>query len=171
MGRPATGRGRRAAADEEACVPGKLKHAGHLIRPAVVLLLGFALFLLVRGAVVPATFGELGHYRAASLDEIRQQAPAFAGQAVCAGCHAGVTAVRASGKHRAVACEACHGPSARHAADPAAVRHAPLDVVALCAGCHEKDSAKPKWFRQVESKEHSGGAPCQSCHQPHKPEF
>jgi hypothetical protein len=39
----------------------------------------------------------------------------------------------------------------------------------LCAGCHEASSAKPKWFPQVVSDKHSGGVPCDTCHQPHSP--
>ena len=41
----------------------------------------------------------------------------------------------------------------------------------LCVRCHEADSAKPAWFKQVAAKEHAGDEPCQSCHQPHSPKL
>jgi hypothetical protein len=68
-----------------------------------------------------------------------------------------------------VACEACHGPLARHAADPLSLKPARPDPIALCGRCHEADPAKPKNFPQVATKDHSGGEACGSCHQPHRP--
>jgi hypothetical protein len=84
-------------------------------------------------------------------------------------CHDEQATARAAGKHAHVACEACHGPLAQHADDPAA--HVPKlpDVADLCRRCHEKDAAKPKNFPQVATAEHSGGVACNSCHQPHNP--
>jgi hypothetical protein len=64
-----------------------LRDASHLVRPAVVLLAGLGIFLVVRGAVIPKNFGEYGHYRPGALDEIRQHPLAFAGQAQCLECH------------------------------------------------------------------------------------
>ena len=60
-----------------------LRDSGHLIRPAVVLLAGLGLFLVVRSAVIPKAFGQYGHYRPAALDLIRQKPLVFAGQGVC----------------------------------------------------------------------------------------
>jgi cytochrome c553 len=45
------------------------------------------------------------------------------------------------------------------------------EVAALCANCHEKDAARPKWFPQVASREHNPGIDCNSCHQPHQPKL
>ena len=59
----------------------------HLIRPALVLLIGIGLFLVVRGAVIPKDFGRYGHYRPGALDTIRQRPIAFAGQDACVLCH------------------------------------------------------------------------------------
>jgi len=146
-----------------------LRDSGHLIRPAAVLLGGLALFLLVRGTVIPENFGEYGHYRPAALDLIRQRPMAFAGQATCVECHDAEAKTRASGKHAHVACEACHGPQAQHVADFVSVKPALPDVKVLCARCHEKDAAKPKNFPQVATAEHSGGLVCNTCHQPHNP--
>jgi len=141
----------------------------HLIRPAVVLLAGMALFLVVRSLVIPKAFGQYGHYRPGALEDIRKKPLAYAGQGTCVLCHDEEAKTRAAGKHAHVACEACHGPLAAHADDP--VSHVPKlpDVANLCRQCHEKDAAKPKNFPQVATAEHSGGMACNACHQPHNP--
>jgi hypothetical protein len=146
-----------------------LRDSGHLIRPAIVLLAGLGLFMVIRSAVVPKGFGQYGHYRAGALDLIRQKPVAYAGQQECVLCHDAEAATRAAGKHAHVACEACHGALAKHAGDPSAMVPKLPDVANLCRRCHEKDAAKPKWFPQVVTAEHSGGMSCKDCHQPHNP--
>jgi hypothetical protein len=145
------------------------RDSAHLVRPALVLLAVMAIFLVVRSAIIPKAFGQYGHYRPGALDLVRQHPIAFAGQDTCVMCHDEQATARAAGKHAHVACEACHGPLAQHADDPAA--HVPKlpDVADLCRRCHEKDAAKPKNFPQVATAEHSGGVACNSCHQPHNP--
>ena len=145
------------------------RDSAHLIRPAIVLLAALGLFMIVRAAVVPAGFGKFGHYRPGALDSARSKPISYAGQAACVLCHEDQAKVRAAGRHAHVACEACHGPLAKHADDPTAVKPALPDVAVLCRRCHEKDAAKPAQFPQVATAEHSGGALCNSCHQPHNP--
>lgn len=145
------------------------RDSGHLIRPAVVLVLALGFFLIIRAAVVPKGFGQYGHYRPAALGAIRSKPVVFAGQDMCVLCHDDQAKVRAAGKHAHVACEACHGPLAEHANDPAAHKPVLPDVANLCRRCHEKDSAKPKGFPQVVTAEHSGGMLCNACHVPHNP--
>jgi len=150
----------------------KLFHdSGHLIRPAVVILVGLALFIALRGAVIPKGFGQYGHYRPGALDLVRGRPIAYAGQQQCAICHDDQAKVRAEGKHAGVACEACHGPLAKHADDPGSVTPKLPDVATLCVRCHEKDAAKPPNFPQVASAEHSGGMVCNTCHKPHNPKL
>ncbi len=144
---------------------------GHLVRPAVVLLAGLGLFLAIRGAVIPKEFGKYGHYRPGALDTIRQKPIVYAGQDTCVMCHEDEAKARAAGKHAHVACEGCHGPLAQHANDPTSLVPKLPKVEDLCRRCHEKDAAKPTWFPQVVTAEHSGGAPCNTCHQPHNPKL
>ena len=146
-----------------------LDDSAHLIRPALVLLAALAFFSVVRSAIIPKAFGQYGHYRPGALDLVRQHPSPYAGQDTCVMCHDDEASARAAGKHAHVACEACHGPLAQHADDPAA--HVPKlpDVADLCRRCHEKDAAKPTSFPQVATAEHSGGVACNSCHQPHNP--
>lgn len=147
------------------------ENTAHLIRPALVFAGGVVLFLAARQLLVPPSFGQLGHYRAAVLQEMRAKPPVFAGQAACAGCHSEEAETRNKGSHARVSCEACHGPGAAHAADPLSVRAGRPEASPLCIRCHEADPAKPKWFKQVPTKEHSGGAACGSCHSPHSPKL
>jgi hypothetical protein len=147
------------------------RDSGHLIRPAVVLLAGLALFIVLRGAVIPKDFGKYGHFRPGALALVKQRPISYAGQQQCVICHDDQAKVRSEGKHAHVACETCHGPLAKHADDPGSVTPKLPDVATLCVRCHEKDAAKPAAFPQVASAEHSGGMVCNSCHKPHNPKL
>jgi hypothetical protein len=145
------------------------RNSGHLIRPAIVLLAGLGLFLAIRGAVIPKEFGKYGHYRPGALAAIREHPVSYAGQAACVMCHDDQAMARAAGRHAHVSCETCHGPQAKHADDPGALKPKLPEVATLCVRCHEKDAAKPPHFPQVASAEHSGGMACNECHKPHNP--
>ena len=135
----------------------------------MVLLAALGIFLVVRSAIVPKAFGQYGHYRPGALGEIRAHPLAYAGQDKCVLCHDDEGKARAAGKHARVACEACHGPLAKHADDPASIIPKLPEAADLCRRCHEKDASKPAGFPQVISAEHSGGVSCTGCHQPHNP--
>ena len=146
-----------------------IRNAEHLIRVLVLLLLGLVAFLLIRRAVIPAEFGRYGHFRPGAMDDIRARPIKFAGHETCEACHADQAGVKSKGKHANVACEACHGPLARHAEDPSSLVPQLPDTAVLCARCHEANQAKPKSFPQVATAEHSGGVACNTCHKPHNP--
>ena len=143
----------------------------HLVRLAVVLAVCVVAFLLIRNAVVPPSFGQYGHYRGASLEEIRQRPITYAGRAACEMCHEPALKILNEGRHKRISCEACHGPQAKHAGDPSAAKPQLPDTTILCGRCHEADKAKPKGFPQVVTKEHSGGVACKDCHKPHQPKL
>jgi hypothetical protein len=145
------------------------KDAGHLFRFAGLFVLAFIVFLVVRSYVVPKSFGQYGHYRGNAIGEIAARPVKFAGHETCETCHSDVLDVKGKGKHAHVNCEACHGPLAKHADDPASVTPAKLDTAVLCARCHTASAAKPKGFPQVDPADHSNGVPCETCHQPHSP--
>ncbi len=147
----------------------KFKDAEHLIRLAGAFALGVLLFLLLRAYFVPKSFGQYGYYRGDALTEIAGRPIHYAGHQVCEMCHADVLEVKKAGKHSGVNCEACHGPLAAHADDPASVVPKLPDTAVLCARCHEENLAKPRGFPQVVSKDHSSGVDCKTCHQPHSP--
>ena len=146
------------------------KDAGHLFRLASVFLAGAVLFLVVRGFLVPRSFGRYGHYRGNAIAEIAALPISYAGHQVCEGCHTEVLEVKSKGVHKGVACESCHGPLAKHADDPASVQPAKLDTAVLCVRCHEANMAKPKNFSAGRRPPNiPSGAACNTCHQPHSP--
>lgn len=147
------------------------KDLEHLIRLAVVIAIAMVAFVLLRAAVVPASFGQYGHYRGAAISEIAARPIAHAGHEACESCHTDVVEQKKLGKHVVVPCEACHGPQGRHAEDPGNVTPAKLDTAVVCSRCHEANSAKPRDFPQVVTADHSGGLACDTCHQPHRPKI
>ena len=148
-----------------------MREAAHLVRLAVILVAGVAVFALVRQATVPAGFGQFGHYRPGALAEAASKPIRYAGREVCTTCHDEALQVLAKSKHKSIGCEACHGPQSAHAEDPDARKPVLPDTSVLCAKCHETVMARPKWMPQVVSKEHSGGEPCKRCHKPHSPKM
>lgn len=145
------------------------KDAGHLFRFAGLFVIAFLVFWAIRGRVVPKSFGQYGHYRAAAITEIGARSVKYAGHDSCEACHSDEAAAKSKGKHVHVNCEACHGPLAAHAADPGSATPAKLDTAALCVRCHAASAARPKDFPQVNAEEHANGVPCETCHQPHSP--
>jgi len=150
-------------------MPQPLKDAAHLVRMAGLFAIGAVVFLVLRGVLIPSDFGELGHYRAGTLDDVRSLEPRFAGRRACAECHDDAAVELAGGIHAGVGCEACHGALAGHATDPGAETPQTLQVRSLCVTCHTAAAAKPDWFPQVDPVEHAGDEACDECHVPHQP--
>jgi hypothetical protein len=146
-----------------------MKEAAHLIRLAAVLAGGLLLFAVLRVEFVPPSFGQYGHYRGNALAEIRNRPIEYAGREVCTGCHQEVAELLHKSAHASIGCETCHGPRAAHTEDPSFTKGALPDTGKICAQCHESDAARPSSFRQVNTKEHSGGSACNTCHTAHKP--
>jgi hypothetical protein len=140
----------------------------HLARVAALAVGGIVVFLVLQQLLVPAGFGVYGHYRAGALDDNRAHALAFAGQGACQECHTEEASVRKAGAHAGVACEACHGPLARHADDPEQ-KPAKPDGRDLCLACHTANVARPAKFPQIEPREHAESGLCTECHQAHNP--
>jgi hypothetical protein len=143
-------------------------HYEHLVRVAVLFAAAILAFILVQGFLVPDDFGTYGHYRAGALDDNRALPLVHAGRAACVDCHVDVPEATAGGAHVAIGCEACHGPLALHAEDPAVEPGRP-DAATLCARCHAGNVARPAGFPQVNVDDHAGGETCLSCHTAHNP--
>ncbi len=148
---------------------GVFGHKGHLVRVAALFAAGIAVFLVLQALLVPKGFGAYGHYRPGALDDNRARALVHAGRAACVECHADVWETLQKGKHGHVHCEACHGPLARHAEDPAAGKAVKPDPKLLCVRCHQENVARPAKFPQVDAAGHSGGESCTTCHKAHDP--
>ncbi len=145
------------------------RHGGHLVRVAGLFLAGVLAFLVLQAFLVPEGFGALGHYRAGAIEENRVRPVAFAGRAACVECHSDVPDAMKGGRHAGVHCEACHGPLAGHAGDPAEKKAVRPDSKALCARCHAANVARPARFPQVEVADHMGEEACTTCHVAHQP--
>ena len=145
----------------------------HLIRMAGLFAAGIATFLVLRWLMVPADFGELGHYRSGALTDNMARPLVYAGQAVCVECHTDVAEVRAKGRHATVSCESCHGAQAAHASagDPASVKPPRPDARTTCVACHTASISKPGTFPQVVPAEHAPDGPCSACHAVHNPKI
>ncbi len=152
-------------------MPALFTHSRHLFRMACLFAAGIALFVLARALFVPKGFGDLGHFRKGAIADNQARTPSFAGMDACVQCHSDVQdkMKKLASKHVTVSCEACHGPQAKHAADPAIDKPTPLPVVKLCLTCHSANVAKPPGFKQVEAKIHYDGGKCNDCHNPHAP--
>jgi transcription elongation factor Elf1 len=145
------------------------RDAEHLFRLALVFGALLVVFLVARAVLTPEGFGTYGHYRAGALADARSRPLTFAGRAACLDCHEEVDAVKKSGKHAGLACEACHGPLEAHVADPATVIPQKPDAKTLCLVCHMENLAKPRGFPQIDPKDHAGDDNCIKCHKAHSP--
>ena len=143
----------------------------HLIRMAGLFAAGIVAFLLLRWMMVPADFGQLGHYRTGALADNMARPLKFAGQAACVECHTDIAEVRAKGRHAHVACESCHGALAAHAENPDGVIPKRPDPRKTCIICHTASISKPKSFPQVVPAEHAPEGSCAACHAVHNPKL
>ncbi|MFC1661448.1 hypothetical protein ACFL3S_08375 [Gemmatimonadota bacterium] len=139
-------------------------------RLLVAFLLAGTALAVARHFLVPDTFGDLGHYRAAALDSIASHEKKYAGREECALCHGAIEAARAASNHRGVTCEVCHGPAADHASSPLEVKPDIPRERALCTLCHSYMPSRPTGFPQIDPDSHNSPAPCVACHEPHSPE-
>lgn len=146
-----------------------MKSSAHLFRVAALFAAAALAFFALRAYFVPRSFGEYGHYRGDAIGEIASLPIRYAGHETCESCHTDILEIKSKGKHAGVACEACHGAQAKHAEDPVDLLPKLPDAAVLCPQCHEASAAKPKWFPQVDTKDHSGGLACGACHKPHDP--
>jgi hypothetical protein len=145
----------------------RFRDVEHLARLAGLFLAAAALFLVLRAALVPDDFGVYGHYRAGALDDNRARPIAYAGERACVECHSDTGDIKRAGAHAPVACEACHGALARHAAGEE--EKPPRPGPNVCLVCHGKTTGRPAWMKQIVPADHAGEEKCATCHQPHTP--
>jgi len=134
----------------------------------VLLTLGIVVsYLTARYFLTPPSFGQYGWYRAAALEEIASRTPVYAGKKACDECHSDVLEKLAKAEHKTLSCEACHGVSQDHAANPDI---APIKLTGNhCIRCHEGNPSRPAWLKQITVKNHYTGQKCTECHVPHQP--
>jgi len=125
---------------------------------------------VARHFLLPETFGERGHYRAAAVTAVEKQPIRYAGREACAMCHPEVVAAHSKARHETVACEVCHGPAAAHTESPTENPLAAPRKRGYCPLCHGYDPSRPTGFPQIDPVTHNPLKPCITCHQPHQPE-
>jgi len=127
-------------------------------------------FVAVRQRLVPDTFGEAGHYRAAAVDSSAAQPLQYAGHDACPLCHRPIAEKRSGSNHSGVSCEVCHGPAAEHVAAPGSVKPPAPRERGFCPLCHGYNASRPSGFPQIDPVAHNPTVPCMMCHDPHAPE-
>jgi len=139
----------------------------------------FRIFLLAVGIVAsysvaryfltPQSFREYGWYRGAALMELATRDRVYAGKKACEECHSDEYQKLLKHEHKSLSCESCHGPGEAHVENPdnPDVKMAVLHY-SLCLRCHEANPSRPKWHKQIVSKNHYPGK-CTECHMPHSP--
>ena len=148
----------------------QFKDFEHLVRLGAIAVFALLMFVVVRAALVPDSFGRYGHYRATAVDEIRAKPIVYAARDACADCHTDIVELRKSSRHNAISCQTCHGPLARHAESGEDAPKKP-DGKTLCARCHAANTGKPRWYPTVDVKDHAGDESCVTCHQAHNPKI
>ena len=149
---------------------GNMARKVHQIVPLVILFsLGLAGLIVARRLLVPPTFGQYGHYRAAAVDEVAAQEPVYAGSQVCGDCHDDIYEAKRVSNHKGVACEACHGPARDHTEAPDEYTPTAPRGRGFCPLCHGYNPARPSGFPQILPEFHNPGKACMSCHNPHDP--
>ena len=141
-----------------------------VIRLALVFLMLGAALIAARTYLIPKTFGELGHYRAAAVDANASRPMVYAGREDCAVCHDQRAEQFSKARHQTLSCEVCHGAAAAHIESPSEHKPpAPRDR-GYCPLCHGYNPSRPTGFPQIDPVSHNPGAPCIQCHDPHAPE-
>jgi len=139
-------------------------------RLAAVFAVAIVGLLVARSLLVPDTFGDVGHYRAAATDSIAAHEMKYAGHQECSLCHRPIADQRMESNHRTVACEVCHGPAAEHVAAPLDVKPDAPRERGFCPLCHAYNPSRPTGFPQIDPVAHNPRMPCAGCHDPHAPE-
>lgn len=122
-----------------------------------------------RHYLIPPTFGQIGHYRAAAIDEALALEPKYASRELCGDCHWDVFEVHSQARHQTVSCETCHGAGYAHMDDPSEVQLFFPRERDFCPRCHSYDPARPTGFPQIDPIAHNPIKGCVTCHNPHEP--
>jgi len=139
-------------------------------RLLAVFALTIGALIIARRLLIPETFGDLGHYRAAAVDSIAARPVKYAGRQQCSLCHRGLADQHAGGNHAGVSCEVCHGPAAVHVAAPLDTKPEIIRERRLCTTCHAFNLSRPLGFAQIDTVAHNPRQRCIGCHRPHTPE-
>ncbi len=125
-------------------------------------------YCIARYFLTPPSFKQYGWYRGAALAELATRPRVYAGKKACEECHSDEYQKLTKHEHKGLACESCHGPGEAHVKDPTK-ENIEKSSFAACLRCHEANPSRPKWHKQVVSRNHYTGSKCTECHVPHSP--
>ncbi len=170
-----------------------MEHTKHLWRAILIWVIVTIGYLLGRGFLVPATFGQYGYYRGSNLEEqMNIRVPKHGvGIESCRSCHEDMVEILLETPHRVINCETCHGPLRTHVEYDSieAFRENPdqfertgeMEIHSaqeLCIKCHDYQLAKPDDYTTIVVVEHLeemdvdlGPNVCLECHDPHDPQM
>lgn len=126
------------------------------------------IYSIARYVLTPSSFRQYGWYRGDALMELQAREPSFAGRKACDECHSDEYQKLAKHEHKTLSCEGCHGPGQAHSNDPRK-DNIEKSSYAACLRCHEANVSRPKWHKQIVSRQHYTGSKCTECHVPHSP--
>ncbi len=141
-----------------------------LTRLIILFLILAGLLVLARHYLIPPTFGELGHYRAAAVQANADRPLVYAGREACLLCHPDIAQMHREARHQTVACEVCHGAAAAHTKAPLDKKPPAPRRRGYCPLCHGYNLSRPTGFPQIDPVAHNPVMPCIGCHNPHAPE-
>ena len=132
-------------------------------------------YSIARYFLTPQSFRQYGWYRGEALGELASRDPVFGGKKACEECHSEQIQKLQKFEHKSLSCEGCHGPLQAHVENPE-VKPEKRSTYGSCLRCHEANPSRPKWYKQIVSKNHyseskPGAKPalCTECHVPHAP--
>lgn len=125
-------------------------------------------YSVARYFLTPPSFNEYGWYRGNALMELASYDRVYAGSQACEECHADEYEKVRAGVHKTLSCEGCHGAGQAHVDNPD-IHSMTILTYSHCVRCHEANPSRPKWHKQINSKEHYAGDKCTECHVPHQP--
>lgn len=148
----------------------------HITRLLIIIALLIVGFLVVRSLLIPASFGEYGHYRGNNLEEQMNIPLVHQSSDFCSECHQLQLNDWMESGHRSVNCEVCHGHWEIHNGN---LKTMTADKGSgACLLCHQKLTGRPSDFPQIgslamhlEEQEVSeeDEYDCIDCHDPHMP--
>jgi hypothetical protein len=128
------------------------------------------IFIIIRHFLVPASFGEYGHYRGNSLKDNVNKEMVFASKETCIECHPDMNEKLMSDLHSSLSCLVCHGTGLEHANSPDSANIVKKSGRAHCGRCHSINPARAKdAITQIDIVEHHKEKDnCIECHNPHR---
>ena len=142
-------------------------HLKRLLLTGVVIV---SLFLLLKHALTPESFGQYGHYRGNSMGEIAALPIHFVGNKSCESCHDTIVTMKNESYHSDLSCEGCHGAGYKHIENPKTEKLITPNSREFCGKCHSINPARPeKAITQQNIKDHHPEDKCVKCHNPHQP--